>query len=336
MAEVKPLSGNNRVLLEKVLPLETPFSVYIFPTNACNFRCNYCAQSLGKTGLAEQFGITPSHMDIKTFAKIVEQLKMFPQKIRTVNLTGHGEPLLNPALPDMIQMLKKADVTNHIEFISNASVLTPKLSKRLIDAGLDTIRISLQGLSADKYQEICGYKLDYVNFVENIRWFFQNKKQCRIFIKIMDIALNPGEEYLFYDTFSPIADRVFIEACKPVYQGVKSTDDIPVTSDRYGREHSPRIVCPLCFFMLGIFPNGDISPCETIYKPELLGNVSNTTLVDAWSGAKRRDFLKMQLEKKRYEHPQCRRCSAPDDVSHPEDVLDNAADALLERMGLLG
>ena len=54
-------------------------------------------------------------------------------------------------------------------------------------------------------------------------------------------------------------------------------------------------------------------------------------LVELWNSEKLRRFWRMQLEGRRDENPRCAQCCAPDDVSHPEDELDGAAEILLER-----
>lgn len=331
--KVRPLAGLDRVPLKDVLPLETPFSVYIFPTNHCNFRCSYCAHSLGSKGFQAQYGFPAETMSMETYRQAIDQLAEFPDRLKTLSLTGQGEPLLHPELPQMVAYAKEKQVTERIEFMSNGALLHPELSRALVDAGLNGIRISLQGLSAQKYAEVCGAKVDFDRFVEQIAWLYQHKKQCEVFVKILDVALEPGEEERFYTLFSPIADRVYIEQCRPVYSGVASTEGISAQSDRYGRPHPHRTVCPLCFFMLGIFPNGDIYPCETIYRPEYLGNVRTDRLTELWTSEKMRRFWRMQLEGRRGENPHCAQCCAPDDVSHPEDELDAAAGILLERFG---
>lgn len=330
--KILPLAGLERVSLKKVIPLDTPFSVYIYPTNYCNFKCTYCAHSLGKTGFEQKYGFPMQTMSFETYQKCIDQLKAFPNQLKTLSLTGQGEPLLNPKLPQMIAYAKEKQVTERIEFMSNGALLTQSLSSALIDAGLDCIRISLQGLSSEKYQQVCGVKLDFDAYVDQITWFYQHKKQCQVFVKIMDIALEPGEEQKFYEIFKPISDRVYIEQCRPVYSGVASTQNIKAEADRYGRKHEPRVVCPLCFFMLGIFPDGDVFPCETIYRPALLGNVHTDQLIDLWNGQALHQFWEMQLQGKKNENPHCAQCCAPDDVSHPEDVLDDEAIQLLERL----
>ena len=327
-----PLAGLDRVPLQDVLPLETPFSAYIFPTNHCNFRCTYCAHSLGNRGFEAQYGFPAETMSMDTYRTAIDQLAEFPDRLKTLSLTGQGEPLLHPQLPEMVAYAKEKQVTRRIEFMTNGALLRPAVSQALADAGLDGIRISLQGLSAEKYAQVCGVKVDFEQFVEQFAWLYRHKKQCEVFVKILDIALEPGEEERFYELFTPIADRVYVEQCRPVYSGVASTEGLSVQSDRYGRPHRHRQVCPLCFFMLGIFPNGDVYPCETIYRPEYLGNVGEDRLVELWKSEKLRRFWRMQLEGRRGENPHCAQCCAPDDVSHPEDELDGAAEILLERL----
>ncbi len=332
MSEIKPLAGMKRQYLKDVIPLETPYAVYIFPTNLCNFMCNYCGHSLGLEKMKQKYDFCAENMSMNTYQRIIDQLKEFPDKLKVISLTGHGEPLINHELAKMIDYAKRSNVTERIETISNASLLTHELSERLVDAGLDCIRISIQGLSTEKYKDVCKRNIDFLKLVEEIEYLYEHKKQCEIFVKVMDLALEEGEEEKFYKIFYPISDRMYIEQCRPVYSGVKLTEQIECKEDRYGRKHEPRIVCPLCFYMIGIHPNGDVSPCETIYKPLTLGNIYKDTLIHMWNSEKNREFQKMQLRGERLRNIGCIECCAPDDVAHPEDVLDGSEKELIERL----
>ena len=330
--KIMPLVGLKRVPLHENIPLDTPFSAYIFPTNHCNFRCSYCAHSLPAQQFTEQYGFLPERMSMEVYRAAIDQLTEFPRRVKTISLTGQGEPLMNPHLPEMVAYAKDHNAANRIEFMSNGALLTEKKSAELVEAGLDCIRISLQGLSTQKYKDVCGASLDFEAFVEQISWLYEHKKQCEVFVKILDIALEDGEDEKFYNIFSPIADRVYIEQCRPVYSGIRSTEGISTKADRYGHEHKPRKICPLCFFMLGIFPNGDVYPCETIYRPEFLGNVLKGHLVDMWNSEKMRSFQKSQLAEGKNNNLRCKLCCAPDDVSQPEDELDEYEQEILERL----
>ncbi|BBB90414.1 MAG TPA: radical SAM protein [Methylomusa anaerophila] len=332
-SEIKPICGLERVKLANAVPLNSPFTLFVFPTTHCNFKCVYCGHSLGQAKMKEKYDFAAQNMPMNTYQNIIVQAKEFPNRLKMISLTGHGEPLMNKNLCRMIELAKKANIAERVEIITNASLLTRDTSKALIDAGLDTIRISLQGLSSAKYMNVCGYSLDFEEFIANICYFYKNKKKCNVYVKVMDVALETGEDEKFYTLFADISDRMYIEQCRPVYDGVNYTGSAAgVTADRYGRVHHPRKICPLPFFMLGIFPDGDVEPCDTIYKPVVIGNVNEDTLYNIWNSRKLRNFQIMQLSKQRNNNPKCAVCCAPDDVSHQEDVLDEAADHLLRRL----
>nr|WP_254908673.1 radical SAM/SPASM domain-containing protein [Clostridium tyrobutyricum] len=315
--------------MSSVIPLSTPFSTFIFPTTYCNFKCIYCGHSLGFDNMKNKYDFVPQNMSIETYKNVIKQLKEFPSKLKMLSLTGQGEPMLNKDLPLMVKLAKEYNVAERVEIISNASLLTEKMSDDLINAGLDTLRISLQGLSSAKYKEICGQNIDFQQFMKNIKYFYLNKKHTNLFVKIMDACLEEGEEDKFYKLFGKCSDRMYIEKMLPVYDGVAITKDVNVEYDRYGIGHNKRKVCSLPFFMIGVFPNGDIVPCCTIYKPIVFGNVNEERLLNIWNSKKMREFWKMQLKGNRYNNKKCALCCAPDDVCHPEDVLDDDAESIL-------
>lgn len=333
-SEIKPLGGLERVKLANVVPLDTPFTLYIFPTTFCNFKCIYCAHSQPPEELLPQYGFVKEYMQMETLDNILEQLKKFPQKLKVISLTGHGEPMLHKQLPEMIRKVKEANVAERVEIISNGSLLTHDLADRIIDAGLDILRISLQGMSAEKYKEVCGWDLNYQEYLDNLAYYYNHKKEGQqLFVKIIDVALEENQEQEFYDTYRDISDRMYIEFVQKVYSGVELTQNMEFHStNRYGDTYPIQQVCPMSFFTLGIYPNGDMIPCDVIYKPVILGNVNKDTIYDMWYGEKLYEFRMNQLKNGRFTNPECARCVTPDDILRPEDILDNDKESIMERM----
>lgn len=333
-SEIKPIYGTERVKLAEVVPLKAPYSAFVFPTTYCNFKCKYCGHSLGHKEMKRQYNFVPQHMDMSTYEKVIKQLQEFPVKLKMLSLTGQGEPLLNPNIVEMVRLANEADVAERIEIITNASLLYNDVADGLINAGLSTLRVSLQGLSASKYQEICGVKIDFDKFMENIRYFYKKRGNTKLFLKVMDVALEDGEDIKFYDLFRDCTDRMYIERMLPAYDGVEMTKNMKIEYDRYGEEvRKINKVCPLAFYMIGVFPNGDVEPCDTIYKPIILGNVNDDNLMNMWNSKKMYDFWRLQLSGKRNENMYCANCCAPNDVAHKEDYLDEAAVSLLKKIG---
>ena len=332
MSKVKPFSGvDDRVSLADVIPLSTPFTLGISPSNACNFRCNYCVQSLDTEFLRDKYDFKRQVMSMDTFQEVVSQAACFPEKIKLLTFMGQGEPLLNPSLSKMISLAKKEAFAQRIDVVTNASLLTSERIIELIDSGLDVLRVSLQGLTSRKYKEVSGVDIDMEMFISNLAYFYEKGKgKCQLYVKILNASLEPGEDVTFYNLFDKISDRMFIEQIKPVYDGVDySSYNYTLDTDRRGAEHSRRAVCPQPFFTLSVWPDGSVIPCSAIHKVCCLGNVHTGHLRNMWHSIMLKDFQTMQLKKKRHLHAQCGVCCAPDDCAHPEDDLDNAADTIL-------
>jgi len=61
-------------------------------------------------------------------------------------LSTGGEPLLVPQLPEIIRLIKEVNPRISVGFNTNAALLTERRSIALVEAGLDAIRVSFDGL----------------------------------------------------------------------------------------------------------------------------------------------------------------------------------------------
>lgn len=176
-AKVEGGYDHQRQILADIVPLPAPFTLFISPTHRCNFRCGYCTHSKSAEEKAAS-GFRTVDMDPELARSLAGQAAAFQGQIRRVVFTGLGEPLMNPALPDMIQMFREAGAARGYEVITNAYLLTPELTDRLLAAGLTYLRVSLQGVSAGQYEKTAGVRIDYARLVEQLRYFYAHKGKC--------------------------------------------------------------------------------------------------------------------------------------------------------------
>ncbi len=317
--------GRNR--LSDIVPLKEPFNIQIEPTGLCNFRCEYCVHSVGLNWGGDCMGLG-------VFEKIIDDLRQLADCYKIINLIGYGEPLIYKNISKMVAEISKAQITDRIEITTNASLLTPQKSEELVKAGLTRLIVSLQGLSADKYKKICGYTIDFNQFLNNIKYFYSNRGACRLHLKIADTALDEGDEQKFYELFGNICDDLYIERIIPAYKDVDYEDKLKEKRNitRYGYEYKEAIVCHQPFYQMFIKANGDVAPCCMYPSPMILGNVQEQSLKDIWNGHKLRDFQIMQLMKKRKCNAICRDCVYPEELQHPLDNMDDAAEIVLKRL----
>ena len=106
-------------------------------------------------------------MQAAIFDGIIEGLRSLPTPPKII-FGGFGEPLLHPGIADMVARVKP--LSTSVELITNATLLTPGISKELITAGLDVLWISLDGATPENYADIrLGAALPQV--LENIAGF---------------------------------------------------------------------------------------------------------------------------------------------------------------------
>ena len=80
--------------------------------------------------------------------------------IKLLIFDDYGEPTLHKKLPDMIKYAKDKNVAETIRLVTNGTLLNPTLNPKLIDAGLDQIKISLEAVDEDNYKKISGHSID--------------------------------------------------------------------------------------------------------------------------------------------------------------------------------
>lgn len=325
------MSLAQRVSLHKKLPLETPFSVHIFPVHLCNFKCKYCLHSLSNKELKAK-GFKKEIMSFETYKKAIDDIAQYENKLKALIFAGHGEPLLHPNICEMVKYAKDNKISNRIEITTNASLLTPEMSDRLIDAGIDRLKISIQGTTEKKYKEVSNFNLDYDKFLSNLKYFYDNKTHTEVYIKIIDIALNDkNDTKKFKEMFIQVADYVNIEYAIPFINELNESayNNKEFYKCKQGNLEKSQI-CSMPFYMQVIAPNGDVLPCCSSDIPIILGNVHKNSLKLIWNGKIQNNFLKMMLKDKN-KNPVCRVCCVPEYGLQKGDYLDKYKEKLLEK-----
>jgi radical SAM protein with 4Fe4S-binding SPASM domain len=315
MAIIQPHYATGRTILADVIPLATPFTVQVEVSQLCNLRCNYCIQSF-KEKRGKQM------MSWDTFELLCDQIREFPDKLKQLNFAGWGEPLINPRLPRLIRHVKTMGIAENIAIVTNGLLLTPQLTISLITAGVDHIRISLQGMRATRYWEVSHKRMIFSHLVDKIKFLYEHKGSCQVSVKLADAELTREDEDEFYQTFNYICDRMYVEQIRPVFE---KEDDQYIS--KFGKGHNPVNVCPHPFYMLAIAADGEVIPCCSFYNPVQLGNIKEWDLLEMWNSLTLRHFRLTSLSrtprKQQTKYPVCASCNIPDVIITPEDELDN-------------
>ncbi len=117
----------------------------------CNFRCPYC---MPRETFHDRYRFLGSHERL-SFDEIVRLARLFVRLgVRKLRLTG-GEPLLRPALSDLIGDLTAIEGVDDIALTTNG-VLLAKYAFELRAAGLRRITVSLDSLDPEIFRRMSG------------------------------------------------------------------------------------------------------------------------------------------------------------------------------------
>lgn len=317
-----------RQTLGEILPLKMPLLIQIQVTNLCNFKCFYCSASQSAE-TRKRKGLDLRHMYYEDYKRCIDSIAL-SGGTKVLQLVGWGEPLLHPNIADMVRYAKEKKAASLIRIITNGSLLTPELSDALIDAGLDNLRISLQGVSEKDYREISNVEIDFQHFIENITYYYEHKKHSTVSLKIMDIMLQ-GKEHEFDSIFSGICDEYLVDAL------VDLNDDIDVHGHGSNLDKTylcgdiiESSICSVPFFRAFIDVDCRLCPCCHLPVPCKFGDVRDG-FAAVWNSKAHIRFLLDHLSGEKNNYPECRNCKMFLNQFPLTDRLDDYRDELIDR-----
>lgn len=326
-----PSYVRDRQPLGCTLPLDAPYFVLIDSSEACNFKCSYCFRGDPAAAPSHSYARSNMLMSWEIFRQSVDQLHEFTLPVKKISLSGHGEPLCNRKLPEMVRYIKKSGFTCPIEIHTNGSLLDDDFACDLADSGIDRVIFSIQGVNAAAYQKNAGIALNFDQFLKNLEVFYRKKNHTMVYAKTVDTCLAEDEDSVFRDVFSKVADVVFIENTLPLWKGQKEV--VGEFYNKFNKAVPYQHCCPLAFYSIFIAPDGTVYPCT---QPEMslrLGNVLVESLTACWKSAARMEFLVKHLREGRGTIPDCADCYiAQNSIMTEEDMIDQYRVDILSRM----
>ena len=305
------LNLEGRVALQDVIPLSTPFLLYVDPSSACNFSCQFCPT--GHRDLLDASEYTRSVMKLELFEKLIKDLEAFPEPLKVMRMNKIGEPLLNKKLPTMISLAKGSGWVRYVDLATNAALFSPELLTRLIEAGLDRLNVSLEGVSQEQYAKHAKVDIDFARLVENIRWLYAHRGDCEVTIKIPGNYLTPEDKQRFFDMFGNYCDRIFVEELAPIWPEFdveqRAGVDTQGQTGQYRHSLQEKDVCTYIFYAMAVNADGTVSACCPDWDQKLIvGDSKRDSLRDIWNSSALHNLRLQHLNGARRDHPLCRGC----------------------------
>lgn len=222
--------------------------------------------------------------------RILVELSQYKTPIRLIRW---GEPLLHPAIYDVIRRAKELDIAVHLN--TNGMMLSPSIAKMLISTGVDSIKISMQGYDRQSYAKVRGMDF-FVQLCEDIRGLVLARGKSdkpRIVV-----GTTTGPE-------TPDGTCMSIGGLMGVVDNVHFGETLDLAEER-----KPPDVCPEVFDKLSIDWDGKVSACCGDYDNYMtVGDLATQTLKEVWLCKKMKDYRKKLTERDYEGLTLCQRCA---------------------------
>lgn len=325
------LRPGDRNDLGSALPLAQPYVLLVDPSSLCNLRCKWCPSGydymIAETRRAQQI------MPFELFEALVRQAAEFGAPFRVLRLYKEGEPLVNPRFEEMVGLAKRSGCFTRIDTTTNGLLLTPDRNRRLVQAGIDQINISVNGVSAEQMYRHTGRQVDFQAYVRNIQDLCEHRGTCTIYIKSIQDVLSEEEQETFFRLFGELADRVYLERLSPAWPDfdVSRSGYSFAEIGNYGQPLEDRMVCPYLFYIMVINSDGTVSTCVGDWKHrQVVGDIHSNSLKEIWQGEEQR---RCQLAHLRGEKDSLELCQVCQVITHGcYDNIDAAAEQIAEQL----
>jgi hypothetical protein len=281
-----------------------PLEIHIENTNVCDAECIMCPR--------EKMTRKKGFMDVDFFCRIVDEI-VSTWSIDNIHLHGFGEPLLDRSLPEKISYAKRKGIKDTY-IVTTASQLTEEIAVKLIDSGLDRMKISISGASKESYEAI-HRGLNYEKVEGNILRFLSIRKQTgktnpKLIMQFLPQDENKSEEEHFFNKWEPLIDYQIGDRLTKfgLHNWVKGK-----TYRDFNVHALKRRSCGLPFRIMQILWNGDVVPCCYDFNGEMvLANLQECSVDRAWNSLSFKELRALHLARDFNEIGLCNACDQLD------------------------
>lgn len=250
-------------------------------TNKCNATCVHCPQSVGFPG-----SDIPTYLDVDIFKRAIDESVGRPMTF--VRITADGEPLLHPRFWELLEYARDKGV-GPVGLTTNGSGLNERNARRLLEAGVFMVDISLDAFSPEAYA-IVRAGLSYERTMENVLRLLDLRAEMKSPLKVMVSFVkqkeNAGEVDAFRDYWQPKLDQVLI---REMISNVGIND----VTDSVTEAQTRRWPCPHVFRREVVNYDGKSKYCPIDWvSGSVLEPLAGTTLRDIWLGE---DYRRLRL-----------------------------------------
>lgn len=287
-------------------------------TNACNHNCCFCPNEASSR---------PKQMlELDLAKRIMLECSEFLKSDKKICFHMNGEPLLYNELVNLVTYSKELGY-NYSFITTNGSVASEGMLADLFEAGLDSIKFSINAGTKETYKKIHG-KDDFTKALKALKFSYQyrnkHNKKYKIFVSCVGIKDNYNELKELYDLVEQYSDEVvFYYPCSYAGQINDLSKSLRADMSQLGlktidiKHSSP---CSVLWNSINITCEGYLALCCSESDNRLIvEDLNHMSVKDAWLGDKMNRIRKKHMDNNVDNMP-CHSCIT--EQNYNEEIID--------------
>lgn len=267
-------------------PLQIDFEL----NSTCQMKCGFCVHGHEKA--------KKQMLGFDRFKKVIDDAAQH-SGLCSIKLNYINEPLLLPDLTEYVDYARSKGILN-VYFATNGLLLTEAWSKRLIDAKVSKVMVSLDATTSETFKKM-RHSAKFRTIVANILKLINLRDEMGVDyplvrVNFLKTEVNAHEADEFLRQWTGVADMVGYQ------EQLNRPGVTDVQTDRTVR-------CAFPFKLMTIAVDGSILPCCTFQGREMpIGHIDNMTVSEAWNSDKMRELKRLHRSGKGATNPICAHC----------------------------
>ena len=269
-------------------------------TNICDLHCVMCKQSQRPKG----------YMDIQLAADILAEAAKL--NVKQIALHTVGESILHPKIGEIIRLSKQYDFYVYLDV--NGNSLDQKKAEEIINAGLDSIKFSVDAATNDTYGKIRRGG-DFTKVFENMKYLRSLRDEKKSSLKLFTLFIisrdNEHELEQFKEIMRPVVDEIQYNILNNAAGRMRKEQFNEIQLEKFCVPNDLGL-CANPFTRLVITWQGEVSMCCIDFNLDMhIGTYQRGNLMQIWNGDRAWKVRRAMIEKREEDLPIiCRSCDA--------------------------
>ena len=282
-----------------------PSQVVVDITEVCNLACIHCPHP--------QFKRSPlygaRYLDPELNSKMVREVREHGGGVtQYIRYTSEGEPLVHPHGYDMIEDAVNNSGT-YVTLTTNGTIMNEKRTRRLLEAGVHMIDISIDAFSEPTYAKVRvggDLRVTRENVLRLLDWSRQTANGTKVVVSFVEQPQNTHEAGAFKAFWEDHgADYVIIRRLHSAAGAV--IDASKIVRAKHLRE--ARRPCVYPWERINLNPKGNLFFCPIDWvRGSELADYRETTIRDTWRGRAYEALRRAHLSNDYADHKFCGQC----------------------------